>query len=58
MACDNLSKHLDTISSVQKSDTSQSPTSNDNSKNTYAPKSPPQRVHDVVRSEKEMVDEE
>jgi intracellular multiplication protein IcmK len=53
----DLSKHLDTISSVQKSDTSQSPTSNDNSKNTYAPKSPPQRVHDVARTEKQMVDE-
>jgi intracellular multiplication protein IcmK len=51
----DLSKHLDTIAKSQKNDEPE--VSNNDAKNVYTPKSPPQRVHDVVHSEKAMVDE-
>ena len=53
----DLTKHLDSISQSQKPDKEQVPTNSEKSSNAYVPKTPPQRVHDVVRSEKEMVDE-
>jgi intracellular multiplication protein IcmK len=53
----DLTKHLDSISQSQKPDNEQVPTNSEKSSNVYVPKTPPQRVHDVVRSDKEMVDE-